>query len=343
MLLALAVGLAALWGSLEASAIADRTVQVHALIPAAVAARLVPLELRGNVARLRAPAERAVAVRHTDLGKAEALRDVVRAGMAPGSTDCFGYATIMLALGRSLGLPVKLVVGGAGFSAYDTHTTVSVWMPRYRHWGIVDPTFGGIWTWRGDTVPLRARALRDALIAGRENEIVWRSSHSKNSTMPSDYYVDPVQLFRYVGTIAWDGRTTVPVTAPDSAMLFAGTLVSHVLTGRSVPPTQTLTASRVTHTGEQAEPTTASLPPPYAKRLLEAKTVRLPATLPMPSGSLVVWVSAPGATIAGYATARVDGGSLSPIFVRRPVEITGTGRARVLVYSVQEADPANER
>lgn len=343
VLVALAVVLAAVWGVMQARAVAGQTVHVHALLPPAVAARLVPAKLRDDVARLRAPATRAVESRSTNLGKAEALRDVVRAGMAPGTTDCFGYATTMLALGRSLGLPLKLVIGGAGYSNYDTHTTVSVWMPQYRHWGIVDPTFGGIWTWRGDTVPLRARALRDALVTGHEDQIVWRSSHGTNSTMPSDYYVDPIQLFRYVGTVAWDGRTTVPVTAPDSTMLFASTFVSHVLPGRSVPPTQTISAKRANRSGTAAQPASAHIPPPYARRLVEARTVRLPATLKTPAGSLVAWVSTPGATIAGYATASLDGGSLSPIFVRRSVKITGSGRARVLVYSVRQASPANER
>jgi hypothetical protein len=189
------------------------------LVPAAALERLVPPGLVPVIAQLRPAAARAVHAQRGDVAKVDALRDVVRAGMAPGSAACFGYATVMATLGRQLGLPVRLATGSDGFNEYDTHATVEVWSAAERRWVISDPTFGGAFVRRGTAFRLGVADLRDAAATGATATVEWLGSHGRNAVRPSTYYVDPVYLFRYVGVYARVGSVVEPAVLPDSTML----------------------------------------------------------------------------------------------------------------------------
>jgi Transglutaminase-like superfamily len=168
----------------------------------------------------------------TTWAKATAVRDLLRAAAPIKSGDCSDYSLWFLALVRPYRLQVRMVAGSLNMlNAYDTHTTVSVWLPARRRWVIVDPTFGGEFTVHGRAVG--AYDLQRLILAGRTNLVHWRSSHGKNATMPSDYYVDPVLLFRYVAVYGELGGKLAGIANHDSLGL--GELAGTTLNGTEPP------------------------------------------------------------------------------------------------------------
>ena len=81
------------------SAAPSRGLEVRFLVTAAQAESLVPGNLRRTLAQLRPHARGAVRGVRGDVAKTAALRDLVRRSIAPGATGCYGYATILNALG----------------------------------------------------------------------------------------------------------------------------------------------------------------------------------------------------------------------------------------------------
>lgn len=314
------------------------------LLPAAELEQMVPAQIRGDVARMRPRARRAVAAQKTTLNKAIALEKVVRAGIDPGATTCYGYAAAMVELGRELGLPVRMVAATDGMSDFDAHSTVEVWLAQYGRWGIVDPTFGGIFTRGSNPAPLSAALLRRSLLQGWSSQVVWRSSHGKNAQLPSSYYVDPVDLFRYIGAYARVLGRVELIVLPDSTMLTSGVYVTSEGAFRFDRPATVVSVSLAGVDWTSARPSKISLPPPYTTGQVWDATVTLPTTVSLPSESVAVWVDVPGVTIAGYAPTAVDGGSLSPIFSGGPkVTLDGTGSAEVHVYAAKRFPASRER
>jgi hypothetical protein len=304
----------------------------------------VPDELRGVLDRLRQPAAAAVARARTTLDRALALERVVHTGLLAAAPSCYGYATVMTTLGRELGLPVAMTAGSSGFSDYDTHTTVSVWLARYQRWAIVDPTFGGTLTRRGDPRPLGAVDLRNVLRQGWEGEVLWHPS-APDSKPLSQYYVSLVQLFRYVGLYGDVGGSFALLVPQDSRLLSTSVNVVAANALADASPSTPVAEEPAAVTWAAARPRTLSLPPTYAPTEVASRTVSLPATLHLSRrANVVVWTSAPDVKIAGYVSAAVNGGSLSPIFsTDGTIGLVGEGRANVSVFVAKTFPAANER
>jgi hypothetical protein len=137
----------------------------------------------------------------TTWDRAQAIRHLVREAMPP-DTYCAALATEYWSIGRMVGLPLRLVTTSANIeNAYDTHTTVEVWLSELGRWAISDPTYDGYWTERGRDEPLGAFDIRDAVRAGKLSGIYWRSS-SPSVALPADSYLNPLQLHANVWVLA---------------------------------------------------------------------------------------------------------------------------------------------
>jgi hypothetical protein len=302
----------------------------NTLLSPDAAARLVPKDLRALVVSLEPRAARVTARQHTTLGKAIALERVVHTAVKPTHATCFGYATVMNALGRKLGLPTRVVFGGTGISDFDTHTTVSVWLQHPRGWAIVDPTFGGTFTRAGNSRLLGVIGLRASVNDGWWDQVRWHPSAPDSSSLAS-YYANPVLLFRYVGVYgSIDGRT-LPLTLSDSTMLAPD---GYRLSVRAfeAPPDEDFRARRVTPHAEVS----IALPPRYAARPLWVGKATDLATLQVPGGaSVVVWASSGGA-VNGYSMTKTANGYLSPIVpANGRVRVTGHDLGTVRVYEAR--------
>lgn len=248
---------------------------------------------------------------------------------------CVGYATVMVALGREFGLPLRIAFGGTGVDNFDTHTTISVWLQRYRRWGIVDPTFGGTFTRGANQRPLDVVDLRRAVIDGWWRQIVWHPS-AANATPISSYYVDPVFLFRYDGVYADAGGSVETLALPDSRPMAGATYVVSTTALEGTPPADVRAYRSLPTTAVGKKRTSSDVPPAYAQRLLWQGQVTLPATIPVSSGSVVVWSSDRHVVVAEDPSAPVDGGSLSPIVLSYGrLKVTGSGRATLRIYAVR--------
>jgi hypothetical protein len=331
MLLLISAGAAALYPRPGA----QRPVEADFLLSAGEADQLVPANLTPYVARLRSRAETAVKSKGSVLGKTLAVERLVHTAMRSSGATCVGYVTVMVALGRELGLPLRIAFGGTGVSNFDTHTTVSVWLERYRRWGIVDPTFGGTFTRGANERPLDVVDLRQAVIEGWWRQIVWHPS-AADATPVSSYYVDPVFLFRYAGVYADFGGSVEPLALPDSRPMAGATYVVSTTALEGTPPPEVDAYRSLPTTFEDTKMTSYDVPPAYARRLLWQGQVTLPATIPTPTGSVVVWSSDRHIVVAEHPSARVDGGSLSPIVLSDGrLRVTGSGRATLRVYAVR--------
>jgi hypothetical protein len=302
------------------------------------AARLVPNDLRTLAVSLEPRAARATARQESTLGKALALERVVHTAVAPTHATCFGYATVMNALGRTLGLPTRVVFGGTGVSDFDMHATVSVWLEHSGRWAIVDPTFGGTFTRAGHSEPLGVIGLRDSLLEGWWDQVRWQPS-APDSRSPSSYYVNPVFLFRYIGVYASvDGRT-LPVTLSDSTVLGPKGYEVSVRDFQGSPD-ENFKARRVPAHSEVS----IALPPRYAIRQLWTGKATGQATLMVPkNAAVVVWASSGGAA-NGYSMTDTANGYLSPIITTNGrLHVTGHDLGTVRVYEAQRFPAASVR
>lgn len=306
------------------------TARAEFVLPSEVAYRVVPKNLRPLVSRIRPHAVAAVADKRTTLGKVIALEQVVHTAVRPTGATCFGYATVMVALGAELDLPVRIVAVAASPSHFDSHTTVSVWLKRYGRWGIVDPTFGGTFTRGPHARPLGAVDLQRALVHGWWRQVRWHPS-APDSTPLSSYYVNPLFLFRYIG-IYGDVAGSVVTLALAHADGLPGSNLA--IWPRAAGTTRPNRAIRV-HRLAQA-PMAVTLPPAYAPRRIWQGRVELSKTIAVPKGSIVIWTSTPAARIAGYATFPAHRGSLSPMFTSDgKVRVTGHGTTTIRVFRVR--------
>jgi hypothetical protein len=311
----------------------------NTLLSPAAAAKFVPENLRPLVTRLELSAARVMARQRTNLGKALALERVVHSAPTLSGADCFGYATVMNALGRAQDLPTQVDFGGTGISRYDTHTTVSVWLPRLQRWAVVDPTFGGIFVRAGQSQPLSVVQLQASLRAGWLDQVRWRPS-APDSTPLSSYYIDPLFLFRYVGVFASIAGRTLPLMPSGSTALYPhGYEVSASVFAQDRPG-DVQTTRRV-----DSKPTAdTDLPPAYATRDVWVGTVVKARTLQVPkNSSIVVWASGEG-TVNGFPMTALTHGNLSPI-VPSDGQVTIEGRrlGTVRVFETRRFPAVAER
>jgi hypothetical protein len=134
------------------------------------------------------PAAAAAVYRH------EAHVQLARTGV-----DCSAYAVRAYALMRAHGIPVRIVVTAASASLFDSHTFVEAQRPDGT-WVAQDPTFDGWWSIDGR--PASAADLQAALVERRLSAVRW---HGPAAAI-TDYYVNPLLLFRTVGYYVINGR-----------------------------------------------------------------------------------------------------------------------------------------
>jgi hypothetical protein len=163
---------------------------------------------RLDVSPLMADARAAVAEAPDAFAAARALDDLVRTSYPTGST-CDFLASAVFRLGQANGLPLRLVVGSANLYtwAYDSHTTVEVWLAAERRWVIADPTYDGYLTEGRDGRRLGAFDIDALMHEGRGDTIYWHGSHVKNASLPSDSWLDFRAYFRSVAVVGVDGDT----------------------------------------------------------------------------------------------------------------------------------------
>jgi hypothetical protein len=102
-------------------------------------------------------------------------------------------------------------------------------------------------------------------------------------------------------------------------------------------------ASLMVHGPSSRGQASLSLPLAYAPREVWRGQTALPATISVPTGSIVVWASAAHVKVGQYDTAPVSGGSLSPVFVSNgKVRLTGDGGVTVRVYAARKFPAGRE-
>jgi Transglutaminase-like superfamily len=111
---------------------------------------------------------------------------------------CGNLAEIYVALCESIGLIARtvglsLMVRDGTFGS-DTHAGAEVWIPSMGGWIYEDSTFNCYWKIEGE--PASAIRLHDALMEGREIELV--SPDPKAELAVKSYYVDPRLFFRHI-------------------------------------------------------------------------------------------------------------------------------------------------
>ncbi len=135
--------------------------------------------------------------------KAAAVRNLVRASLSD-QNNCGIMALAFWSVGSIVGLPLRLVDSSAnGQNAFDTHSTVEVWLAGLGRWAISDPTFNGFWSVGPNGPPASAVLLQNAVRAGTNAMLYWHGADTPNSLLPSRYYVDPTFLYSYIDFLAF--------------------------------------------------------------------------------------------------------------------------------------------
>jgi len=148
-------------------------------------------------------AQQIMAQSGTIWSKAAAVRDLVRASLSD-ENDCGVMATAFWSVGSIVGLPLRLVDTSAnGQNNFDTHSTVEVWLAGLGRWAISDPTFNGYWTAGLEGPPVGTEFMQSAVRTGTNNTLYWHGAGTPNSILPSQYYVDPTYLYRYIDFLAF--------------------------------------------------------------------------------------------------------------------------------------------
>ena len=248
--------------------------------------------------------------------KAAAVRNLVRASLS--GVDCGVMATAFWSVGSIVGLPLRLVDSSAnGQNGFDTHSTVEVWLAGLGRWAISDPTFNGYWTAGPEGPPVSAEFMQSAVRTGTNNAPYWHGANTPNSILPSQYYVDPTYLYRYIDFLAFVPGVGSAFMVNSAAEAFSTPYVFVPKTSidfESLPP-GTPTGVTVYQRAEAPSSAGASdftLPPRYANALVyEGQVtvgsdgrVALPVTDPGPA--TVVSVD----TDAGNWQIEVGGGTV---------------------------------
>lgn len=147
----------------------------------------------------------------TTWSHATAVRNLIRSAFGPG-TVCNIMADAFLEVGTAVGLPLREVAASANLlNLYDTHVTIEVYLSGERRWAISDPTFNGYWTNGLSGRPLGVFALQKVAAGQSPDTIYWHGAGTENSLLPSNYYVDPIYLYRYINIEGWthDGAVAI--------------------------------------------------------------------------------------------------------------------------------------
>jgi hypothetical protein len=291
--------------------------------------------LAANVANVMPAAIAAMHGPGTTWAKATQIRTLVREAM-PRAATCDQLAVAYWQVGARAGLTIRLVLGMAnGTNLYDSHETTSVWLPEEQRWVISDATFNGFWSGGPKPVPIGVEALRNYLIAGREDEIYWHQTHSRNAIRPSSYYVDPLALYRYPSVQA-RVRGEGVFLAWDPAFATFGVYQMPATDIDKIPPGAPVTVTKVpSRPGSTA---TFPMPPAYLeRRVVEKRLVVVGSsgigrvTLGRPGVAAVTAAAQTGNWVLGQLNGKqfpltpIGGAELSPI-----VTLTRTTTVRVI-------------
>jgi surface antigen len=310
-------------------------------------------------------AQQIMAQSGTVWSRAAAVRNLVRASMSH-QNDCAVMAMAFWSVGSIVGLPLRIVDSSAnGQNTFDTHSTVEVWLAGPGRWAISDPTFNGYWTAGPEGPPVSAEFMQRALLADASNILYWHGAGTPNSISPSQYYVDPTYLYRYI-----DFRSYVPslgvgfmvnseVEAFSAPNVFVPTTTTDF---ESLPPNaQTpVAAYKRTETPSSAGASGFTLPPSYADALVYEGQVtvgpdrRVPIPLAEQSSATVMSVDTGSGhwqmEIGGRTTYNLDPypkARVSPIvFFRSPVDLVTSEPVsqplNVRVWTVRDFPPSHE-
>jgi surface antigen len=297
--------------------------------------------------------------------KAAAVRNLVRASLSD-QNDCGIMATAFWSVGSIVGLPVRLVNSSAnGQNAFDTHSTVEVWLAGLGRWAISDPTFNGYWTAGPEGPPVSAEFIQSALSTDTNSMLYWHGAGTPNSILPSQYYVDPTYLYSYTEFLAFVPSlgSGFMVDSEADAYSVPYALVPTTSTDfESLPPTaQTpITVDQRAEAPSSAGVSNFTLPPRYANALVYEGQVTIGsdgrAVLPVTDSGPAMVVSVD--TNAGNWQIEVGGGTVydldpypgarvSPmIFLGSPVYLITSGvvpgPVTVSIWNVKDFPPSRE-
>ena|GEM_PF-6301116 len=201
--------------------------------------------------------------------KTAAVRDLVRASLSD-QNDCGVMAMAFWSVGSIVGLPLRLVDSSAnGQNTFDTHSTVEVWLASLGRWAISDPTFNGYWTTGPEGPPVSAEFMQMAVRTGMNNMLYWHDANTPNSILPSQYYVDPTYLYRYIDFLSFVRSlgSAFMVDSEGDAFSAPNIFVPVTITDfETLPPNaQTpVTVYKRTETTSSAGRSDLTLPPSYA-------------------------------------------------------------------------------
>jgi surface antigen len=297
--------------------------------------------------------------------KAAAVRNLVRASLSD-QNDCGIMATAFWSVGSIVGLPVRLVNSSAnGQNAFDTHSTVEVWLAGLGRWAISDPTFNGYWTAGPEGPPASAEFIQSAVSTDTNSMLYWHGAGTPNSILPSQYYVDPTYLYSYTEFLAFvpslgsgfmvdseaDASSVpyalVPTTSTDFELLSPTALIPITVDQRAEAPSS-------------AGVSNFTLPPRYANALVYEGQVTIGSdgrvALPVTDSGPAMVVSVD--TNAGNWQIEVGGGTVydldpyvgarvSPmIFLGSPVYLITSGvvpgPVTVSIWNVKDFPPSRE-
>jgi surface antigen len=201
--------------------------------------------------------------------KAAAVRDLVRASLSD-QNDCGVMAMAFWSVGSIIGLPLRLVDSSAnGQNTFDTHSTVEVWLAGLGRWAISDPTFNGYWTAGPEGPPMSAEFMQRAVRTGTNNMLYWHGANTPNSILPSQYYVDPTYLYRYIDFLSFVRSLGSAFMVDSEADAFSAPNIFvpvRITDFESLPPNaQTpVTVYKRTETTSSTGRSDFTLPPSYA-------------------------------------------------------------------------------
>lgn len=253
----------------------------------------------------------------------------------------------MFLLGRALRLPLRIVVGSSNLYtwAYDSHTTVELWLARERRWVIVDPTFSGYFSLGRSGRKLGAYDIHRLVSSGQSARVFWRAVRVPNAIRPSASGFDVREYFRNVGVLAatHDGAWGFVVTDARRALM-----PTNVFLTRSDPAR----AGATLRVEPRSRPPLPPMPRPRRVPLwagsipLEPKAAtELPVRVNGPA-FIVSSVPLVAAGLRTYATG--DARFVSPVFVltrARPAVTTfapETRWAQISVYSAPRFPPSHD-
>jgi hypothetical protein len=205
---------------------------------------------------------------------------------------------------------------------FDTHTSTEVWLSKLRRWVLLDPTFGGYFT-AGKDRRLGAFELSRLLRLRATDNVYWHALRSRNSSLLSQNYMNPLDYFRYVGLFLSDGKEVLPPVMNRDAASVAGMAVLSPLNDRDNPFVQI----RFEDGLHVAPPTSLGFAEaPWWAPTLVARAQQSTLSLNRLTYVTVAVTSTAPLTVNGYGTTFLNGRWTSPVIAATEINVVGANR-----------------